>query len=55
MTKREVKKKMYRSCKNVGYLHIKDIDDQEQRKSRHKRGMSKAEFRRKLMEAKNGD
>lgn len=49
MTKNEIKRKMYRDCRKVGYLHLGLVDDIAQRKNRNKRGMSKDQFRKKLM------
>ena len=49
MTKKETQKKMYRDCHHVGYLHIGMVDELAKKQNRNKRGMSKAEFRKKLM------
>ena len=49
MTKKEIQKKMYRDCHHVGYLHIGTVDELAKKQNCNKRGMSKAEFRKKLM------
>ena len=54
MTKKEIQKKMYRDCHHVGYLHIGMVDELAKKQNRNKRGMSKAEFRRRMLEDKNG-
>lgn len=54
MTKNEIKRKMYRDCHKVGYLHLGLVDDIAKQKLRNKRGMTKEQFRRRMLEDKNG-
>ena len=49
MTKKEIQKKMYRDCHHVGYLHIGMVDELAKKRNRNKRGMSKEQFRKRLM------
>ena len=49
MTKNEVNRKMYRNCHRVGYLHLGMVDGMAKMESRGKRGMSKEQFKKKML------
>ena len=47
MTRREREQRVYLDCHKAGYYHIRRID--EQNRKHRKRGMSKVQFRKKLL------